>query len=122
MIVDTNTMVSMTEANQNFSKVAKLVDDKGSALILKNNVPKYLIIEFSRLDENDTVADERLLVLAAELIARNKEAFEKLIQGGEHKRDNIKDLLNSIKGPVPDNVTTIDNVRDERWKAYENLT
>lgn len=38
---DTSTMVSMTEANQNFSKVARLVDEKGSAVIMKNNMPKY---------------------------------------------------------------------------------
>ena len=28
MTVDTNTMVSITEANQNFSKVARLVDEQ----------------------------------------------------------------------------------------------
>ena len=40
MTIDTNTMVSITEANQNFSKVARLVDEHGSAVILKNNVPR----------------------------------------------------------------------------------
>ncbi len=35
MTVDTNTMVSITEANQNFSKVARLVDELGSVVILK---------------------------------------------------------------------------------------
>ena len=47
MTVDTNTMVSITEANQNFSKVARLVDELGSVVILKNNAPKYLGIVFS---------------------------------------------------------------------------
>ena len=41
MTVDTNTMISITEANQNFSKVARVVDEHGTAVILKNNVPKY---------------------------------------------------------------------------------
>lgn len=45
MTIDTNTMVSITEANQNFSKVARLVDERGSAVILKNNVPRYLVID-----------------------------------------------------------------------------
>ena len=35
MLIDTRNIVSMTEANQNFSKVARLVDDNGSAIILK---------------------------------------------------------------------------------------
>ena len=34
MTIDTNTMVSISEANQNFSKVARLVDERGSAVIL----------------------------------------------------------------------------------------
>ncbi len=42
MNVNTNTMVSISEANQNFSKVARLVDQYGSAVILKNNSPRYL--------------------------------------------------------------------------------
>ena len=50
MKIDTNTMVSITEANQNFSKVARLVDEHGTAVILKNNVPRYLVIDFSKVD------------------------------------------------------------------------
>ena len=49
MTIDTNTMVSISEANQNFSKVARLVDEKGSAVILKNNVPRYLVKILIRL-------------------------------------------------------------------------
>ncbi len=44
MLVNTNTLVSITEANQNFSKVARLVDEYGSAVILKNNAPRYIIM------------------------------------------------------------------------------
>ena len=51
MMINSNTMVSITEANQNFSKVARLVDEQGSVVILKNNVPRYLIIEFSQVEQ-----------------------------------------------------------------------
>ena len=47
MLIDTNNLVSITEANQNFSKVARMVDEQGSAVILKNNVPRYLVIDLS---------------------------------------------------------------------------
>lgn len=50
MNIDTNTMVSMTDANQNFSKVAKLVDLYDSAAVLKNNAPRYLILDFAQAD------------------------------------------------------------------------
>ena len=51
MMVNTNNLVSITEANQNFSKVARLVDERGSAVILKNNVPRYLVIEFNQAEK-----------------------------------------------------------------------
>ena len=45
MNINTKNIVSITEANQNFSKVARLVDENGAAVILKNNVPRYLVLE-----------------------------------------------------------------------------
>ena len=51
MTIDTNTMISITEANQNFSKVARVVDEHGTAVILKNNVPRYLVIDFSKAEQ-----------------------------------------------------------------------
>ncbi len=58
MNINTNNLVSITEANQNFSKVARLVDESGAAIILKNNVPRYLILEFSRAEKELLAADE----------------------------------------------------------------
>ena len=78
MTVDTNTLVAMTEANQNFSKVTKLVDEKGTAVILKNNVPRYLVIDFSKADESAVATDEDVLAISKRLLAKNKEAYEVL--------------------------------------------
>ena len=76
MIIDTNTMISITEANQNFSKVTKLVDEKGTAIILKNNVPRYLVIDFSKAEESAVAADEDVLAISKRLLKKNKEAYE----------------------------------------------
>ena len=76
MTIDTNTMVSISEANQNFSKVARLVDEKGSAVILKNNVPRYLIIDFSKANADIVASDDDVLSISKRLIAQNKEAYE----------------------------------------------
>ena len=54
MTIDTKTLISISEANQNFSKVARLVDECGSAVILKNNVPRYLVIDFSKAEQETT--------------------------------------------------------------------
>ena len=78
MTIDTNTMISITEANQNFSKVTKLDDERGTAVILKNNVPRYLVIEFSKADESAVAPDEDVLAISKRLLKKNKEAYEVL--------------------------------------------
>ena len=47
MTIDTNTVVSISEANQNFSRVCRMVDNLGKAVVFKNNSPKYMVLEFS---------------------------------------------------------------------------
>ena len=68
MTIDTNTMVSISEANQNFSKVARLVDECGSAVILKNNVPRYLVIDFSKADKDMIASDDDVLSISKQLM------------------------------------------------------
>ncbi len=78
MKIDTNTMVSITEANQNFSKVARLVDEHGTAIILKNNVPRYLVIDFNKVESDSVASDEDIMNLSKRLIEQNKETYEVL--------------------------------------------
>ena len=78
MKIDTNAMVSITEANQNFSKVARMVDEHGMAVILKNNVPRYLVIDFSKAQADAAAPDEDVLSLSKRLIEQNREAYEVL--------------------------------------------
>ena len=78
MNINTNSLVSITEANQNFSRVARLVDENGSAVILKNNVPRYLIVEFSQAEEEQLAADEDVISISKRLIQKNRQAYEVL--------------------------------------------
>ena len=78
VLIDTNSMVSMTEANQNFSKVARIVDKNGSAIILKNNAPKYIILEYKQVEEESHIENDELLSVSKRFIAKNKEAYEVL--------------------------------------------
>ena len=64
--------------NQNFSKVARLVDEHGTAIILKNNVPRYLVIDFSKADEDAVASNEDVLSISKRLIEKNKESYEVL--------------------------------------------
>ena len=78
MIIDTNMMISITEANQNFSKVTKVVDEHGTAVILKNNVPRYLVIDFSKAEKEKVANTEDVFAISERLIKQNKEAYEVL--------------------------------------------
>ena len=76
--INTNNLVSITEANQNFSRVARLVDEKGAAIILKNNVPRYLVVEFGRAEAEQLAADEDVMAISKRLIEKNRTAYEVL--------------------------------------------
>lgn len=78
MNVNTKNLISITEANQNFSRVARLVDENGAAVILKNNVPRYLVVEFEQAEQEQIAADEDVLSISKRLIAKNKQAYEAL--------------------------------------------
>lgn len=78
MNIDTNQLVSITEANQNFSRVARMVDENGSVIILKNNTPRYLLVEFKAAEEEQLADNEDLLAISNRLIAKNKKAYEVL--------------------------------------------
>ncbi|HIY29655.1 MAG TPA: type II toxin-antitoxin system Phd/YefM family antitoxin [Candidatus Mediterraneibacter avicola] len=78
MNINTNNLVSITEANQNFSKIARLVDESGAVVILKNNVPRYLVMEFSSAEQEQLAADEDVMSISRRLIEKNRQAYEVL--------------------------------------------
>ena len=80
MNINTENLVSITEANQNFSKVARMVDKNGSVIILKNNVPRYLIVEFGKAENEQLATDEDVMAISQRLIMKNKETYEVLAE------------------------------------------
>lgn len=78
MNINTDNLVSITDANQNFSKVARLVDENGSVIILKNNTPRYLIMEFSAAKQEQLAADEDVMDISKRLIEKNRKAYKVL--------------------------------------------
>lgn len=78
MMINTDNLVSITDANQNFSRVARMVDENGVAIILKNNVPRYILMEFDYLEEEQIAGDEDIQEISKRLMAKNKYAYEVL--------------------------------------------
>ena len=78
MNIDTNTIVSVTEANQNFSRVTRIAEKKGQAVIFKNNKPKFLLIDVDSNSYFDISDDEKIDIAARRILQRFKPAFEEL--------------------------------------------
>ena len=78
MNIDTNTIVSMTEANQNFSMVTRIVDQYGTAVIFKNNKPRYEVKVFDDAESDEIAADENVLDVSKKLLKRNAAIYEEL--------------------------------------------
>lgn len=78
MMINTDNLVSITDANQNFSRVARMVDENGAAIILKNNVPRYILMEFNQLEEEQIAGNEDIQDISKRLMAKNKYAYEVL--------------------------------------------
>ena len=78
MMINTNTIVSTTEANQNFSRVTRISDTNGQAVIFKNNKPKYLLIDMESTPYFDMTDDEKIDVIARRVLNKYRPAFEEL--------------------------------------------
>lgn len=47
MLVNLDNIVSISDANRNFSQVARKVDQEGTVVIMKNNRPRYVVMAYS---------------------------------------------------------------------------
>ena len=78
MNIDSNSIVSITEANQNFSKITRLADKTGEAIIFKNNRPKYRLIDLEQNPDLELTEEEAIDIVAARILKRYRPAFEEL--------------------------------------------
>jgi antitoxin Phd len=78
MTINRENLISITEANQNFPMVARLVDKSGSAVILKNNIPRYVILDFAQLNSDEPVSLDEALSAARRILEKHLPAFQEL--------------------------------------------
>ncbi len=78
MLIDTKQIVTVTEANQNFSRVTKIADRTGKAVIFKNSRPQYLLINLDEEPYLDLTDDEKIDIVAARILEKHRKAFEEL--------------------------------------------
>jgi antitoxin Phd len=78
MIIDTKQIISMTEANQNFSKASKTADLYGKAVIVKNNKPKYVLIDVNSSSYIELSEEEKIEIIAKRMLNKHILAFKEL--------------------------------------------
>ena len=79
MLIDTENIFSMTQANQNFSQVVKTVDKDGKAVVFKNNRAKYLVVDIENTDIlTDLTEDERFEIITKRILKKYLPAFREL--------------------------------------------
>jgi antitoxin Phd len=78
MQIDTNAIVSITEANQNFSRVARMAEKHGELYIFKNNKPKYKLVDIESDTSIEMTDDEKIDFVAARILKLYRPAFEEL--------------------------------------------
>ena len=78
MTINTNEIVSVSEANQNFSKVTRIAERNGQAVIFKNNKPKYILLDLEKNPIIEMTDDEKIDFVAARILKKYKLAFLEL--------------------------------------------
>lgn len=78
MKIDSEKIVSISEANQNFSKVARMADRVGEVYIFKNNKPKYKLVDIETDAQIEMTDDEKIDFVASRILREYRAAFEEL--------------------------------------------
>lgn len=78
MNIDTNSIVSVTEAGQNFSRVTRISEEDGQAALSKNDRPNYMPIDSDNSPLIDMSDDEKIDLAAARILKKYKPAFLEL--------------------------------------------
>lgn len=80
MMIQSNNLVSLTDANRNFSKVARLVDEEGTVVIFKNNAPKYVLLDYRQFENLLKSRADKIDDVVQRVLRENLEAFKELAE------------------------------------------
>lgn len=88
MKIDSGCLVSISDANQNFSKVARLVDERGLVIILKNNKPHYIIVDYDYATHQNALAT--IKATASSVISSLENSEDNMVNGQKELLDCCK--------------------------------
>ncbi|MGE0003325.1 MAG: type II toxin-antitoxin system Phd/YefM family antitoxin [Candidatus Izemoplasmatales bacterium] len=80
MMITTNRIASVTEANQNFTKVAKTAEKYGDTVIFRRNKPAFILLDIDKMGEDFIREYEHLKLkyLSEQLLNEYEVAYKEL--------------------------------------------
>ncbi|MBR5642421.1 MAG: type II toxin-antitoxin system Phd/YefM family antitoxin [Firmicutes bacterium] len=78
MIVNTQNTLSITEANQHFSRAVHMADRVGEIIIYKRNKPQYALINLEKNPRIEMSDEEKILFVAQRILRQHLNAFKEL--------------------------------------------
>ena len=78
MTIDPDATVTLDAAKSNFSKIAKMAEEKGHVTVLQNGHPKLLVIDLDTEPQIEMSEDEKFAFVAARILREHRAAFEEL--------------------------------------------
>ena len=76
--LSSNTIISISEVNQSFPKAMKMAEQNGQAVIIKNNRPKFLLIDLESNPTLEMADDEEIDFVARRILTQYRNAFLEL--------------------------------------------
>ena len=78
MLINTENMMSITDVNHNFSKAVKAVEKSGELVILKQNKPRYMLLDLERFPQFEMSDDEKVMFVGQRILNKHINAFKEL--------------------------------------------
>ena len=78
MFINTRNVISVTEANQNFTKATRMADKNGSVIIYKRNKPQYILMNLDESPIIEMTDEEKILFVGERILHKYINAFKEL--------------------------------------------
>ena len=78
MLIDTKNMISVTDANRNFTKATRMAEQNGSVVIMKGNRARYILMDIDQNPQLNMTQEEKMEYLGRKILEEHLEAFKEL--------------------------------------------
>jgi antitoxin Phd len=97
MKLNTDCMISIEDVKNDFSRLENIINTAGLAVVIKDNKPGYVVLDYNQFIQEQKSADESIEDVAGRITAQNHSDIEKLSQNPENDLMNhtikLEDIL-----------------------------